>query len=177
MMKRTVDLDAGLGRQRKKMEAKVIMGSNLNENFGEEKPKRSVEEALQPCPNLCGVVKNPSQWFCLTDEDRNKVIHQESPQPSPSSTIPCASCPQEPVPGPNSKQSHCVIDIADKEICSTDITSVAGEEKEADEGRNKVVQIVKQKNLNSLKKLGGVHMVASLLGSNLEVIIRSLFYS
>jgi len=40
MMKRTVDLDAGLGRQRKKMEAKVIMGSNLNENFGEEKPKR-----------------------------------------------------------------------------------------------------------------------------------------
>jgi hypothetical protein len=100
------------------------------------------------------------------DEDRNRVIHQESPQPSPSSTISCAHCPQEPAPI-DTKQSHHVIEM----------TSVDREKKEADEDRKKVAQIVKQNDLNSLKKLGGVDRVARLLGSNLKVIIASLFYS
>ncbi len=47
------------------MEAKVTMGSNSNENFGEVKPKRSAEEALQRWRNLCGVVKKPRRWFRL----------------------------------------------------------------------------------------------------------------
>ncbi|XP_059449556.1 calcium-transporting ATPase 12, plasma membrane-type-like [Corylus avellana] len=91
------------------------------------------------------------------DEGRNRVIHQESPQLSPSSTIPCAPCPQEPAPI-DTKQSQHVIEM----------TSVDREKKEADEDQKKVAQIVKQNNLNSLKKLGGVDRVARLLGSNLK---------
>ncbi|XP_059449554.1 calcium-transporting ATPase 12, plasma membrane-type-like [Corylus avellana] len=83
---------------------------------------------------------------------------QESPQPSPSA-IPYAPCPQEPETAVESEQSQHVIDV---------IPSVVGEEQAADEDRNKVVQIVKEKNFNSLKKHGGLGWVASVLGSNLE---------
>jgi hypothetical protein len=88
---------------------------------------------------------------------------QESPQPSPSS-IPYAPCPQEPETAVDLEQSQHVIDV---------IPSVVGngEEQAADEDRNKVVQIVKEKNFNSLQKHGGLGWVASILGSNLEVII------
>jgi hypothetical protein len=84
---------------------------------------------------------------------KRPLYGQDSPQPSPSS-IPYSPCPQE--------QPQHVIQV---------IPSVDGDqEKEADEDRNKVVQIMKEKNLPSLLKLGGLEWVARVLGSNLEVI-------
>jgi hypothetical protein len=88
---------------------------------------------------------------------------QESQQPSPSS-IPYAPCPQEPETAVDSEQSQHVIDVIPPAVGN-------GEEQAADEDRNKVVQIVKEKNFNSLKKHGGLGWVASILDSNLEVII------
>jgi hypothetical protein len=84
---------------------------------------------------------------------KRPLYDQDSPQPSPSS-IPYAPCPQE-------KPQHViqVIPSADED-----------QEKEADEDRNKVVQIMKEKNLPSLLKLGGLDWVARVLCSNLEVI-------
>jgi hypothetical protein len=89
----------------------------------------------------------------LVSVTKRPLYDQDSPQPSPSS-IPYAPCPQE--------QPQHAIDV---------IPSVDGDqEKEADEDRNKVVQIMKEKNLPSLLKHGGLDWVAGVLGSNLKVI-------
>ncbi|KAB1208683.1 Calcium-transporting ATPase 10, plasma membrane-type [Morella rubra] len=93
---------------------------------------------------------------------RKNLIRQESPPPTPT----YAPCPQEPVPAAaseqlsrtSSSQSRCVIDIHDNE-----------EEKEANAEeilRNKVVQAVKERNLNSLRRIGCVNEVAALFGAN-----------
>jgi hypothetical protein len=90
---------------------------------------------------------------------KRPLYGQDSPQPSPSS-IPYSPCPQE--------QPEHVIQV----IPSAD----EDQEKETDEDREKVVRIMREKNLPSLLKLGGLDWVARVLGSNLEVIIYIYIY-
>lgn len=105
---------------------------------------------------------------------KGSIGEQPTPPPSPSSSPPYPPCRQEPVPAAaDSKQSSHVIDVRSDE----------GEEEIREEEilpDNRIVQdrdvlrnIVKEKNLNSLKKVGGVEGAVTMLGSDMQVVINN----